>query len=114
MPGSTLQRTVSGVAARIRRRPGIRVVVVAPAIAVIVGMAMVVSNSVADELREGAKEAAVHNVEAIVRGYVDPVLSETSLDLDARHDPEIDVPPVKRDAGPPLAQPAYGVPVDDN
>jgi diguanylate cyclase (GGDEF)-like protein/PAS domain S-box-containing protein len=90
MPVSTLQRTVSGVAARIRRRPGIRVVVVAPAIAVIVGMAMVVSNSVADELREGAKEAAVHNVEAIVRGYVDPVLNEMSLDLDATRDPEID------------------------
>ena len=90
MPVPKLRHVLPASAARIRRRPGFRVVVVAPAIAVIVGMALVVSNSVADELREGAKEAAVHNVEAIVRGYVDPVLNETSLDLDARHDPEID------------------------
>ena len=54
------------------RRPGLRTVVVAPAVAVIVGMAIVVSNSVADELRRSATESAVHNVEAIVRGYVDP------------------------------------------
>ncbi len=37
-------------------------------------MAIVVSNSVADELRRSATESAVHNVEAIVRGYVDPEL----------------------------------------
>jgi diguanylate cyclase (GGDEF)-like protein/PAS domain S-box-containing protein len=90
MPVPNLRQALGGTAARIRRRPGIRVVVVAPAIAVIVGMAVVVSNSVADELREGAKEAAVHNVEAIVRGYVDPVMDDKSLDLDARHDPAID------------------------
>ena len=74
-------------AARIRRRPGLRTVVVAPAVAVIVGMAIVVSNSVADELRRSATESAVHNVEAIVRGYVDPELDESSLDLDAPRDP---------------------------
>ena len=90
MPVPKLRHALRGTAARIRRRPGIRLVVVAPAIAVIVGMAVVVSNSVADELREGAKEAAVHNVEAIVRGYVDPVMDDKSLDLDARHDPAID------------------------
>jgi diguanylate cyclase (GGDEF)-like protein/PAS domain S-box-containing protein len=90
MPVPKLRQILPGTAARIRRRPGIRMVVVAPAIAVIVGMAVVVSNSVANELRESAKEAAVHNVEAIVRGYVDPVMDDTSLDLDARHDPAID------------------------
>jgi hypothetical protein len=78
------------VAARIRRRPGLRTVVVAPAVAVILGMAWVVSNGVADELRRTATESAVHNVEAIVRGYVDPELQETSLDLDAPRDPVID------------------------
>ena len=77
-------------AARIRGRPGLRTVVVAPAVAVIVGMAIVVSNRVADELRRGATESAVHSVEAIVRGYVDPVLQESSLDLDAPRDPAID------------------------
>ena len=53
-------------------------------------MAIVVSNSVADELRRGAIESAVHNVEAIVRGYVDPALGEASLDLEALRDPAID------------------------
>jgi PAS domain-containing protein len=53
-------------------------------------MAVVVSNAVADELRRSATEAAVHGVEAIVRGYVDPELGETSLDLDAARDPAID------------------------
>ena len=77
-------------AARTRARPGLRTVVVAPAVAVIVGMAIVVSNSVADELRRSATESAVHSVEAIVRGYVDPVLDETSLDLGAPRDPSID------------------------
>jgi diguanylate cyclase (GGDEF)-like protein/PAS domain S-box-containing protein len=77
-------------AARIPRRPGLRTVVVAPAVAVILGMALVVSNSVADELRRSATESAVHSVEAIVRGYVDPELEETSLDLGAIHDPAID------------------------
>ncbi len=68
-------------AIRGRPRPGLRTVVVAPAVAVIVGMAIVVSNSVADELRRSATVSAANSVEAIVRGYVDPVLGETSLDL---------------------------------
>jgi diguanylate cyclase (GGDEF)-like protein/PAS domain S-box-containing protein len=73
-----------------RWRPGLRTVVVAPTIAIIVGMAIVVSRGVADELRRTATESAVHSVEAIVRGYVDPELSESSLDLDAPRDPAID------------------------
>ncbi len=77
-------------AARVPRRPGLRTIVVAPAVAVIVGMAIVVSNSVADELRRSATESAVHSVEAIVRGYVDPGLHEASLDLGATRDPAID------------------------
>ena len=76
--------------AHLRRRPGLRIIVVAPAVAVIIGMAVVVSNSVADELRRSATESAVHNVEAIVRGYVDPELHVSSLDLDAPHLPAID------------------------
>lgn len=53
-------------------------------------MAIVVSNSVADELRRSATESAVHNVEAIVRGYVDPELQESSLDLEAPRNVAID------------------------
>jgi diguanylate cyclase (GGDEF)-like protein/PAS domain S-box-containing protein len=77
-------------AARISWRPGLRTVVVAPTVAIIVAMAIVVSRGVADELRKTATESAVHSVEAIVRGYVDPELSESSLDLDAPRDPAID------------------------
>lgn len=64
-------------------RPGLRGIVIAPAVAVIVAMAVVVSSAVADELRRSASDAAVHGIEAIVRGYVDPSLDEGSLDLGA-------------------------------
>ena len=88
-PHLTLPASIRS-AVRLPRRPGLRTVVVAPAVAVIVGMAIVVSNSVADELRRGATESAIHSVEAIVRGYVDPGLAETSLDLGSPRDPAID------------------------
>ena len=73
-----------------QRRPSVHALVVIPAIAVIVAMAVVVSHSAAEALRESAKESAVQNIEAIVRGYLDPNLSETSLDLEAPRDPDID------------------------
>jgi len=90
MPARIRLRALARFAASISWRPGLRTVVVAPAVAVIIGMAIVVANSVADELRRSATDSAVHNVEAIVRGYVDPALQESSLDLDAPHDPAID------------------------
>jgi len=77
-------------AARLPRRPSFHALVIIPAVAVIVVMAIIVSNSAADALRESAKESAVQNVEAIVRGYLDPALGESSLDLDATRDPAID------------------------
>ena len=90
MPSRFRLPAIRYTAARLHRRPGLRTVVVAPAVAITVGMAIVVSNSVADELRRTATESAVHSVEAIVRGYVDPELQESSLDLDAPRDPGID------------------------
>jgi diguanylate cyclase (GGDEF)-like protein/PAS domain S-box-containing protein len=83
-------RTAISAAASAPRRPGLNALVVIPAVAVIVVMAIAVSNSAADALRDSAKESAVQNVESIVRGYLDPVLGETSLDLDASRDPAID------------------------
>lgn len=71
-------------------RPGLRSVVIAPAVAVIVGMAIAVSTAVADELRRSASDAAVHGIEAIVRGYIDPALGEGSLDLTAEPDAALD------------------------
>ncbi len=38
----------------------------------------------------GATDSAVHSVEAIVRGYVDPELDASGLDMGAQHDPDID------------------------
>lgn len=76
--------------AQLRWRPGLRTVVVAPTVAVVLGMAIVVSNSVADELRRSATESAIHNVEAIVRGYIDPALAESSLDIGAPRNSAID------------------------
>ncbi|HEV8281003.1 MAG TPA: hypothetical protein VGQ02_04025, partial [Candidatus Limnocylindrales bacterium] len=60
MPSRFRFPTLGQPTARIRRRPGLRTVVVAPAVAVILGMAWVVSNGVADELRRTATESAVH------------------------------------------------------
>ena len=90
LPSRLDPRAVFGVLARVPRRAGFRALVVIPAVAVIVAMAIVVSNRVADELRESAKESAIQNIEAIVRGYVDPDLDETSLDLDAPRDVDVD------------------------
>ncbi|HEV8490340.1 MAG TPA: hypothetical protein VGQ58_11195 [Candidatus Limnocylindrales bacterium] len=71
-------------------RPDLRLSVVAPAVLVVVGMAFVASEIVAGQLRQTATQSTLQNVEAIVRGYVDPTISEASLDLGAAPDPEID------------------------
>jgi diguanylate cyclase (GGDEF)-like protein/PAS domain S-box-containing protein len=92
--GSTVRsidlRAAVSPAGRRARPSGLHALVIFPAIAVIVGMAVAVSNSAADALRESAKESAVQNIEAIVRGYLDPGLSETSLDLDSPRNAAID------------------------
>ncbi len=64
-------------------RPSLRLYVGLLAVAVVVGMAIVLAEVVAGHLRNTAADAAVHNVEAIVRGYVDPQVDESSLALGA-------------------------------
>ena len=71
-------------------RPGLRLSVAAPALLIVVGMAFVASEIVAGQLRQAATESALQNVEAIVRGYVDPSIQESSLDLGAEPDANID------------------------
>lgn len=71
-------------------RPGLRTLVAVPSVALVIAMALVISDGVAKELRDTATASALHNVEAIVRGYVDPALHERSLDLGADQDPSID------------------------
>ncbi|HEY7600776.1 MAG TPA: PAS domain S-box protein, partial [Candidatus Limnocylindrales bacterium] len=64
-------------------RPSLRLWVAGLAVAVVVLMALVVSEVVATRMRGTAADAAVQNVETIVRGYVDPQVSEGDLDLGA-------------------------------
>ena len=58
-------------------------------IGVVVGMAVTIAEIAAGQLRQTAADAAVHQVEAIVRGYVDPTITEETLALDAVANPEI-------------------------
>ena len=64
--------------------------VAVPAILIVVGMAVVASEIVAGQLRQAATDSARQNVEAIVRGYVDPTISEGDLDIGAARNPTID------------------------
>jgi diguanylate cyclase (GGDEF)-like protein/PAS domain S-box-containing protein len=64
--------------------------VVVPALLIVVGMAVVASEIVAGQLRQAATDSARQNVEAIVRGYVDPSISERDLDLGAARNPSVD------------------------
>jgi diguanylate cyclase (GGDEF)-like protein/PAS domain S-box-containing protein len=50
-------------------------------------MAVVLAEVVAGHLRSTAAGGAVHNVEAIVRGYVDPQVDETDLALESKPRP---------------------------
>ena len=70
-------------------RPSLRVTVAGFVVAVVVLMAVIVAELAAHHLRTIAADAAVHNVEAIVRGYVDPRIREELLALDAPADPTI-------------------------
>jgi diguanylate cyclase (GGDEF)-like protein/PAS domain S-box-containing protein len=70
-------------------RPSLRLLVAALAVAVVVSMAVAIAEIAASHLRQTAAEAAIHNVEAIVRGYVDPKLDEASLALGGEAQPEI-------------------------
>jgi diguanylate cyclase (GGDEF)-like protein/PAS domain S-box-containing protein len=66
-----------------RALPSLRLAVGGLGVAVVVLMALVVSEVVAGHLRQTATQAAVHNVETIVRGYVDPQIKDGDLDLGA-------------------------------
>jgi diguanylate cyclase (GGDEF)-like protein/PAS domain S-box-containing protein len=71
-------------------RPDLRLSVVGPAIAVVVGMAFVSSDLVAGQMRQTAVASTRQNVEAIVRAYVDPAIDPQSVELGAQPDPRID------------------------
>jgi diguanylate cyclase (GGDEF)-like protein len=71
-------------------RPGLRALVVVPAVVVVLAMAVAVSARAADQLRATASADALNAAEAIVRAYVDPSVEEASLALDAPRNPAMD------------------------
>jgi diguanylate cyclase (GGDEF)-like protein len=71
-------------------RPGLRLIVGVPAIAVVLAMAVAVSARAADQLRATAAADALNAAEAIVRAYVDPSVEEASLALNAPRNPAMD------------------------
>ncbi|HET7685303.1 MAG TPA: EAL domain-containing protein [Candidatus Limnocylindria bacterium] len=76
-------------AVRPRVRPGLRTAVLGGSAVLIVALAVAIAVNVADHLRLTAADAALGNAEAIVRGYVDPILSEEGLHIDAEPAPEV-------------------------
>lgn len=74
-------------AARLHRarlpRPGLRTAVLLGSGLLVLGLAVAIAITAADSLRRSAAESAMSNAEAIVRGYVDPILTEESLALSA-------------------------------
>jgi len=57
---------------------------------VVLLMAFAIATRTSDQLRESAIASAVGNAEAIVRGYVDPILAEGDLDLGAEPEANVD------------------------
>jgi diguanylate cyclase (GGDEF)-like protein/PAS domain S-box-containing protein len=86
----TRAHLVSRLRGATRWRPSLRVAVLGASTVLVVGLAVAIAVNVADHLRGTAIDSEVGNAEAIVRGYVDPILSEESLALTAAPDPEIE------------------------
>lgn len=57
---------------------------------VVLLLAVAISSRTSDHLRDSATESAVQNAESIVRGYIDPILTSSGLDIDAAPDPQVD------------------------
>ena len=71
-------------------RPRLRSAVLASSALVVLLLAFAIATRTSDQLRESAIESAVGNAESIVRGYVDPIVTEGSLNLGAVPDAEVD------------------------
>jgi diguanylate cyclase (GGDEF)-like protein/PAS domain S-box-containing protein len=68
---------------------GLRLWVLGGSALVVIGLSFAVSTAASGQLRAAASEAAVENAQAIVRGYVDTILTEDDLDIDAAEDPAV-------------------------
>ncbi len=78
---------------RVRRtlpyRPGVLTWVLGGSALVVLGLSITIATNVSAQLRDAASAAAIDNAEAIVRGYVDPILTEQDLGIDAVPDPVV-------------------------
>jgi len=70
-------------------RPTLRSAVLVGCAVVVILLAFAIATRTSDHLRQSATESAIHNAESIVRGYVDPILREPSLNLGAARNPEV-------------------------
>jgi diguanylate cyclase (GGDEF)-like protein/putative nucleotidyltransferase with HDIG domain len=77
-------------AAAPRWRPSLRFAVAAVSLAIVIGMAVVISNVVADRLRELAVDAALEHAESVVRANLDPAFASEALQPGAPRDPAVD------------------------
>ncbi|MEX0710254.1 MAG: diguanylate cyclase [Chloroflexota bacterium] len=71
-------------------RPSLLLLVAAAALAIVIGMSMVIANVVADRLRDVAVKAALEHAESVVRSNLDPALAADALRPGATRDPGID------------------------
>ncbi len=83
-------RDPSRIGALRRWRPSLRGGVLGGSAVLVFLMAVGIAISVSNHLRQTATDSAVGNADAIVRGYVDPIVSEQSLALTAGPDAEIE------------------------
>jgi len=73
----------------LQRRPRLRLSVLTASALIVLGLSVAIAVTVADHLRRMATESELESAEAIVRGYVDPILSEQALAVTAEPDPQI-------------------------
>jgi hypothetical protein len=64
--------------------------VLASSALVVLLLAFAIATRTSDQLRESAIASAVSHAESIVRGYIDPIVTEGSLNLGAVPDAEVD------------------------
>ncbi len=71
-------------------RPSLRVAVAGASLTIVIAMAVVIANLVADRLRELAIDAALEHAESVVRANLDPALAADALQPGAIRDPALD------------------------
>jgi len=87
---AALPRAGRRLAALLAWRPSVRLAVAGAALAIVVGMSVVIANLVAEQLRDLAVNAALEHAESVVRANLDPALAADALKPGAVRDPDLD------------------------